>query len=1221
MAEVLENAARLSQVIGARPGGTEEEQQASFFIEETMQKAGLSTSVEEFNCNPNYELPRFICCVISVLLGLLAMFLPLMVVPALIVTLITGVFYFLEVSGKSPLGNTMKRGISQNVVAKYIPGPSAEEAMGIISGGEDSSVDGGSKRSRASRKRKIILVARYDSGRVCRELQSPIFEALPIIHWVEIGGMALIPMALLLRVFLDANPTAAVVLNVLLAIGIIASIIPIIIYILHQTAPYSDGANNNASSVAVMTEIAKQIAASRDAVVQPVEGQSNQSDDGAVAAGDKASSTPDKAAVVMHGEDALREANVLPKGVELVYENGAVPAEGGLGLDGADMVVAAAGTIAGAVGATNATGATSAVAAGASAATAAAAGAADQMQMASGAASGATTSLNPSATGLIGSFPESSQQAGALTKQKSDVPDWFKRGKAKAAERRESNPYIGGAPIARSRFSDALEAATQVSAHSIQDFEAREAARNNPAMNPQAAAATADPSNTMTMAPVRHMGVNAVFGDDPASEATRSQASAQSAQQGGSASEPSAAAIETNQTIAEAIAAAEQEAAAQQVAEEAAVADRTISYIPVAADISADAAEIERTDVSVADGAEKSASDILEEATAKTIEAESAKKGGRARIAARKRRELSLPSLTGALGKVVSAQQDAPLAEDAARKDGEGRTALKRAERAKKSQLADRLPSTDKEPAKSTIAVASAKEGATSSFIAQVSEKDAEAALNSLDFSKAEGAAEIKERAASVKPEDKSSLDDAKAKANKTIDAIPVPVASATSQFAAIGDALIEDMTEEDIVIEDVDDSDYASNLTHTGAMAGPGYVEMPKSRASRIKGIFTRKKKDDNRSFAEAVGLDDDFDARKVGSERGGWESFQNQSADYDAARSKEGSRPHSHRAEGDSYSSNSRRLRNREDGADVWSSSDEWDDWNGGAFSMPRKKQAEKAGAERSTRRTPRVAAEGESASRFGGRSSSRQGRSSNRSDSSTADRASKRPSTRKGSSMKAAGPFDTIAGKLSSLKGEDDAPAEKPVSSEDMLSEREMIRRFNDVANAGLGGLPLSGDQSTDGEGNGDAQAGAFPTEVWFVALGAELTDNAGIKSFLSAHDTELSGAVVIELEGLGAGTLSQVDAEGTIRRKKGSSRMKRYVAKAGAALGLHINSVKMNWRESSSFFAAEKSLQTVHLVGYKDGKPEYLGEESDIIENLSEEKMMENAAFVMELMRAI
>ena len=42
-----------------------------------------------------------------------------------------------------------------------------------------------------------------------------------------------------------------------------------------------------------------------------------------------------------------------------------------------------------------------------------------------------------------------------------------------------------------------------------------------------------------------------------------------------------------------------------------------------------------------------------------------------------------------------------------------------------------------------------------------------------------------------------------------------------------------------------------------------------------------------------------------------------------------------------------------------------------------------------------------------------------------------------------------------------------------------------------------------------------------EVWMVALGSEVDENAGIKAFLMEHAQELRGAVIIDVEGLGAG----------------------------------------------------------------------------------------------------
>ncbi|MFR5092681.1 MAG: hypothetical protein ACLTDR_12440 [Adlercreutzia equolifaciens] len=97
----------------------------------------------------------------------------------------------------------------------------------------------------------------------------------------------------------------------------------------------------------------------------------------------------------------------------------------------------------------------------------------------------------------------------------------------------------------------------------------------------------------------------------------------------------------------------------------------------------------------------------------------------------------------------------------------------------------------------------------------------------------------------------------------------------ATGAAAPIGDELLENASENDICVEDVDDSAYVEQITETGAMADPGYVEMPKSRFGGIFGKFRRKKREEASSPQEWLDVEESFDAREVGSARGGWESF----------------------------------------------------------------------------------------------------------------------------------------------------------------------------------------------------------------------------------------------------------------------------------------------------------------------------------------------------------
>ena len=79
MPDIKEHIAYLSQEIGARPAGTEEEQQAALYITEQFQKeAGLPANIEDFNGVSDPHLPSMICCGAAVVLALLSLIVPVL---------------------------------------------------------------------------------------------------------------------------------------------------------------------------------------------------------------------------------------------------------------------------------------------------------------------------------------------------------------------------------------------------------------------------------------------------------------------------------------------------------------------------------------------------------------------------------------------------------------------------------------------------------------------------------------------------------------------------------------------------------------------------------------------------------------------------------------------------------------------------------------------------------------------------------------------------------------------------------------------------------------------------------------------------------------------------------------------------------------------------------------------------------------------------------------
>ena len=148
-----------------------------------------------------------------------------------------------------------------------------------------------------------------------------------------------------------------------------------------------------------------------------------------------------------------------------------------------------------------------------------------------------------------------------------------------------------------------------------------------------------------------------------------------------------------------------------------------------------------------------------------------------------------------------------------------------------------------------------------------------------------------------------------------------------------------------------------------------------------------------------------------------------------------------------------------------------------------------------------------------------------------------------------------------------------------------------------------------------------AGDINTEVWFVALGSELAGNGGIKAFLAEHASDMRGAVVVNLESLGGGTLSYLEKEGELKQTSCSPRMKRFIRKASQASGISILGGKLDWRESAASYAQKHRLQAMTIAGMNGDKPASYGEADDVIENIDPDALDKSADLVIELLKNI
>lgn len=282
MAEMMDDIAHLSQEIGPRPAGTEEEQQAALYIADELQKsAGFSTIVEDVSCASNGNTVRLICFSIGFICTLLAAIFPVLSIPCIVIGLLVAVLFACEIFGKPVLSRFLRNGVSQNVVAKYNP-------ISITS---------------ANKRRKIILVTHYDSARVASEHQGIVGKYLSVIRIVSAITLVVAPIILLIKaVFFTSDAGAAsIVFLVLQIICLVIMALPLIGIIKRRFSSYNEAANNDAAGVAVLLDVARTVG---NGLVSNKEMEARSHESG----------------VEIHGEDAAYEAGVVPDGVEVTYQ-------------------------------------------------------------------------------------------------------------------------------------------------------------------------------------------------------------------------------------------------------------------------------------------------------------------------------------------------------------------------------------------------------------------------------------------------------------------------------------------------------------------------------------------------------------------------------------------------------------------------------------------------------------------------------------------------------------------------------------------------------------------------------------------------------------------------------------------------------------------------------------------------------------------------------------
>lgn len=141
-----------------------------------------------------------------------------------------------------------------------------------------------------------------------------------------------------------------------------------------------------------------------------------------------------------------------------------------------------------------------------------------------------------------------------------------------------------------------------------------------------------------------------------------------------------------------------------------------------------------------------------------------------------------------------------------------------------------------------------------------------------------------------------------------------------------------------------------------------------------------------------------------------------------------------------------------------------------------------------------------------------------------------------------------------------------------------------------------------------------------DIWFVATGASSLEHAGMQAFLKEHRRDVRGAFVINLDSIGAGTLSVLTHEGQNAGRRADRRMGRMLL--GIAKDLHatLNPAKHDFDDTDATVAMRQSMRATTLMGLNQYElPALSHTQEDITENVNVHQVTLATELVAELIR--
>lgn len=239
MGALISHVEHLSETIGPRPATTDAEERAAHYVRDVFEARGLDVEMQEFDSPRTYAWAYVIYHVLTIAAAVGSGWYRW---PALLVSLVVAVVFWLDLDTRSGLTSLMPKGPSQNVIARHVP-----------------------RVGRGERVAKVVVVAHYDSARASLAFSPGMAKNFAATFGLMKACTFAVPVLILARLLPYASTLEPWAWYVTLAPAAYL-LVPTLIDIHREFfMKFTPGANDNASGVAAMLGLMERLVPEPDA--------------------------------------------------------------------------------------------------------------------------------------------------------------------------------------------------------------------------------------------------------------------------------------------------------------------------------------------------------------------------------------------------------------------------------------------------------------------------------------------------------------------------------------------------------------------------------------------------------------------------------------------------------------------------------------------------------------------------------------------------------------------------------------------------------------------------------------------------------------------------------------------------------------------------------------------------------------------------------------------